>query len=102
MAHVLARRVGHSSTAIEAFIYRFDYVHGTGNIDESFGFWVLYALPDHPEWTYVRYVVNADPGIAIPQANHQLGDRARAAGFDRRIEGASRRAVLGATIREWR
>lgn len=51
----------------EAFIYRFDYVPGTGNIDESFGYWVLYSLPNHPEWTYVRYVVNADPGIAVPQ-----------------------------------
>lgn len=52
----------------DAFVYRFDYVHGTGNIDESFGFWVLYPLPEQPEWTYVRYVVNADPGIAIPPA----------------------------------
>ncbi len=52
----------------DAFVYRFDHVEGSGNIDTSFGFWVLYSLPDHPEWTYVRYVVNADPGIAIPQA----------------------------------
>lgn len=52
----------------EAFVYRFDHVEGTGNIDESFGYWVLYTLPDEPTWTYVRYVVNADPGIAIPQA----------------------------------
>ncbi len=52
----------------EAFVYRFNYVHGTGNIDESFGFWVLYTLPEHPEWTYVRYVVNADAGVALPGA----------------------------------
>jgi hypothetical protein len=50
-----------------AFVYRFDHVPGTGNIDASFGYWVLFTLPEAPEWTYVRYVVNADPGIAIPQ-----------------------------------
>ena len=52
----------------DAFVYRFDHVEGSGNIDASFGFWVLYSLPSDPDWTYVRYVVNADPGIAIPQA----------------------------------
>lgn len=52
----------------EAFVYRFHHVEGTGNIDESSGYWVLYTLPDEPSWTYVRYVVHADPGIAIPQA----------------------------------
>lgn len=52
---------------IDAFVYRFNHVPGTGNIETSFGYWVLYALPDHPDWTYVRYVVNADAGVALPQ-----------------------------------
>jgi len=49
-----------------AFVYRFDHVPGTGNINTSFGYWVLYTLDEDPAYTYVRYVANADPGIAIP------------------------------------
>lgn len=50
----------------QAFVYRFDHVPGTGNINTSFGYWVLYSLDEDPSWTYVRYVANADAGIAIP------------------------------------
>ena len=52
----------------EAFVYRFAYVPGSGNIDESYGYWLLTGLDAHPGWTYVRYVVHADPGIAVPGA----------------------------------
>lgn len=52
----------------EAFVNEFEYIEGSGNLDESFGYWLLIPYPDDPEYTYVKYVVHADPGIAVPPA----------------------------------
>ncbi len=52
---------GHS-----AWVDVFQYVEGSGNIDDSFGYWLLLPWPEDPSYTYVKYVVNADPGIALP------------------------------------
>lgn len=50
-----------------AWVDVFEYVEGSGNIDDSFGYWLLLPWPDDPSYTYVKYVVNADPGIALPE-----------------------------------
>ncbi len=50
----------------DVFVYRFQYIPGTGNIEDSNGYWLLMPMPDEPDVTYVRYVVHADPGLAIP------------------------------------
>jgi hypothetical protein len=49
-----------------AWTNEFQYVPGTGNINESAGYWVLAPLPDDPEWTYAKYVLYGDPGISLP------------------------------------
>ena len=50
----------------DAFIDRFEYIEGSGNLDDSFGYWLMMPYADNPEYTYIKYVVNADPGIAVP------------------------------------
>lgn len=53
---------------VQAFVYTWDYIEESGNINDSFGYWLVFQHPEHPEWSYVKYVVNADPGVAIPDA----------------------------------
>jgi len=50
----------------EALINAWTYVPDTGNINDTFGYWMLMPWPEDPEYTYVKYVVNADPGMALP------------------------------------
>ena len=52
----------------EAFVYTYQYIPGSGNLNDSFGYYLMLPWPDDPSWTYVRYVVNADPGVALPDA----------------------------------
>jgi hypothetical protein len=49
-----------------SWVNLFKYVPGSGNMNESAGYWVLSALPDDPSWTYCRYVLYGDPGIPLP------------------------------------
>lgn len=51
-----------------AWVLSWTYVPGSGNLSDTFGYWLVYALPDDPEWTLVRYVVNADAGLPIPDS----------------------------------
>jgi hypothetical protein len=51
----------------EAFVNAFEYIEGSGNLDETYGYWLLIPYPDDPEYTYAKYVVYADPGIAVPE-----------------------------------
>ncbi len=50
----------------EAFVDQFEYIDGTGNIDDTFGYWLMVEYADDPEYTHLKYVVYADPGIAVP------------------------------------
>ena len=36
------------------------------NVDDTYGYWLVYTWPDNPEYTLVRYVINADLGIWLP------------------------------------
>ena len=49
-----------------AWVNLFKYIPGSGNMNESAGYWVVSALPDDPTWTYCRYVLYGDPGIPLP------------------------------------
>lgn len=51
----------------EAYVQAFSYVPGSGNIVDSFGYWLIVPWSENPAYSYVKYVVNADPGIAIPE-----------------------------------
>lgn len=39
---------------------------GFGNIDDTYGYWLLYPYPGDPSYTVVKYVINADPGLWLP------------------------------------
>lgn len=49
-----------------SWVNLFQYIPGSGNMNESAGYWVLSPLPDDPTWTYCRYVLYGDPGIPLP------------------------------------
>ncbi len=49
-----------------AWVNMWTHEEGHGNIDDTYGYWMLYPLPDDERFTVVKYVVNADPGLAIP------------------------------------
>ena len=39
---------------------------GFGNIDDTYGYWLLYPYPGDAGYTVVKYVINADPGLWLP------------------------------------
>ena len=45
---------------------RWNYVEGTGNLDELYGFWYITPYGANGEHTLVRYVVYADMGVWVP------------------------------------
>lgn len=51
---------------VSSYVATFDYIEGSGNLEEMFGYWLV------REWdngcTMVRYVLNADLGIALPSS----------------------------------
>ena len=49
---------------VEAYVAVYEYVDGSGNMDEMYGYWLL--TPADDGCTLVRYVVNADLGIWLP------------------------------------
>jgi hypothetical protein len=53
---------------VAAWVLSWTYVRESGNLDDTFGYWLVYALPEAPEWSLVRYVVNADAGLPIPDS----------------------------------
>jgi hypothetical protein len=50
----------------EAWVNMWTDEEGYGNINDTYGYWMLYPLPSDERYTVVKYVVNADPGLAIP------------------------------------
>ena len=52
----------------ECFVNQWSYVHGSGNLDENYGYWLLCPYAADASYTVLRYVNHADPGIAIPNA----------------------------------
>lgn len=51
---------------IECFVNRWQYVPGSGNMDDTYGYWLLFPYHADPTYTVIRYVGYADPGIALP------------------------------------
>lgn len=50
----------------EAWVVAWDYQAGSGNINDTFGYWLVMPWPEDPSYSYVKYVLNADPNIALP------------------------------------
>jgi hypothetical protein len=60
-----------STTTIQgqtAHINSWTYIPGSGNIADTFGYWLIMRWPDDTRYSYVKYVINADPDIAIPDS----------------------------------
>ena len=53
---------------VESLVTEYVYIEGSGNMDEMHGYWVVQPWPDDPEYTLVKYVVNADLGVALPRS----------------------------------
>lgn len=51
---------------IESWVATFDYIEGSGNLEEMYGYWMLRQYND--ECVMLRYVLNADLGIALPNS----------------------------------
>jgi hypothetical protein len=51
---------------INSYVATFDYIDGSGNLEDMFGYWLV------RDWdngcTMIRYVLNADLGIALPNS----------------------------------
>ena len=52
---------------VECVVFTYEMVPGTGNMDELFGYWLL-CPHDASGGTIVKYVINADLGIPLPNA----------------------------------
>lgn len=49
-----------------SFVSTFDYIDGTGNLEEMHGYWVAYRYGEDDEHTLVKHVLNVDIGSWIP------------------------------------
>ena len=49
-----------------ALVNSWTYIPGSGNIRDTFGYWLIMPWPENPQYTYVKYVINADPDMSVP------------------------------------
>lgn len=50
----------------EVWVNMWTHEPGYGNINNTYGYWMVYPLESDPTRSIVKYVVNADPGLALP------------------------------------
>lgn len=53
---------------VESFVSSFNYVTGTGNLEDMFGYWLLHPYGPNGEHTMVKHVLNVDIGGWLPGA----------------------------------
>jgi hypothetical protein len=51
---------------VQAWVNQWTHEPGYGNINDTYGFWLLYPHPTDASFTIIRYVVNANPGLFLP------------------------------------
>lgn len=51
---------------INSYVATFDYIEGSGNLEEMYGYWLVRNWDNG--CTMIRYVLNADLGIALPNS----------------------------------
>lgn len=49
-----------------AFVSTFEYIPDTGNLEEMFGYWVVYPYGENDEHTLIKHQLNIDIGSWIP------------------------------------
>ena len=50
------------------FASTYQHVPGSGNVTDTHGYWLLCPWSDDTSYTLVRYVLNMDPGVPVPDA----------------------------------
>ena len=50
----------------QVFVSTFDYIEGSGNLDDMFGYWVLEPYGTNGEHTLLKHVLNVDIGGWLP------------------------------------
>lgn len=49
-----------------AYVMQYEYIEESGNMDEMHGYWIM--MPWENDCVLMRYVINADLGMALPDA----------------------------------
>jgi hypothetical protein len=49
-----------------AHVAEFNYIKDSGNMGDMYGYWLVYENPAKPGTSIVKYVVNADLGVWMP------------------------------------
>ncbi len=52
---------------VSSLVNRWQSIHGSGNLDDTHGYWLVQPHPSHEGWTLLKYVVYADVGVALPR-----------------------------------
>ena len=49
-------------------VFDYEYVEGSGNMDVLFGYWLVCPYAADPSKTMLKYVINADIGVPLPNS----------------------------------
>lgn len=60
---------------VTMYVDEWDYIDGSGNMEENEGYWIVMPYDQDPSKTLIRMVVFADLGMMVPQAVIQWGTR---------------------------
>ena len=52
----------------ECFTSTFTHIPGSGNVETTYGYWLLCPWTDDTSYTLARYVLNVDLGVPLPDA----------------------------------
>ncbi|MFT4703979.1 MAG: hypothetical protein ACI81R_001674 [Bradymonadia bacterium] len=66
--NVATHRVDQFSALGECHIIEYEYVEGSGNLDEMYGYWLVCQNGANADQTLVKYVLAADLGIPLPNS----------------------------------
>lgn len=64
--HFRVRNYMTTFNGIESFVSTFQYVDGSGNLNDMFGYWVLQPYGKNGEHTILKHVLNVDIGGWLP------------------------------------
>lgn len=51
---------------VDSFVSNFDYIEGSGSLEDMFGYWILHPYGPNDEHTLIKHVLNVDIGGFLP------------------------------------